>query len=45
MQEATSKRGYIISKFVDSTSELGKAYALFNRELHPCYIVLDNTEM
>ena len=43
MQEATSKRGYIISQFAVSTSELGRAYVLFDRELHPCYnIVLDN---
>ena len=45
MQEATSKQGYIISQFAVSTSELGRAYILFDRELHPCYIVLDNTEM
>ena len=45
MQEATSKRGYIISQFAVSTSELGRAYVLFDRELHPCYIVLDNAEM
>ena len=45
MQEATSKRGYIISEFAVSTSVLGRAYVLFDRELHPCYIVLDNTEM
>ena len=45
LQEAISKRGYIISQFAVSTSELGKPYVLFDRELHPCYIVLDNTEM
>ena len=45
MQEATSKRGYIISQIAVSTSELGRAYVLFDRELHPCYIVLDNTEV
>ena len=45
MQEATSKGGYIISQFAVSTSELGRAYVLFDRELHPCYIASDNTEM
>ena len=31
MQEATSKRGYIISQFAVTTSELGRAYVLFDR--------------